>query len=134
MDEIYEKLEEILKAMVELKELLDIKKKEMDSLFRKARYCMDAESCRLKLGAVRQELTNARNENSALKTQLVLYSENFQAEQRDRERAQEKLSNVESELIIAKREVSGRITFRFAFMAKKLLPFRRLMPFFNGSI
>ena len=56
----------------------------MDSLLREARYCMDAESCWLKLGAVRQELTNARNENSALKTQLVLYSENFQAERRDR--------------------------------------------------
>ena len=67
---------------------------------------LDAESCRLELGAVRQELTNTSNEISALKAQLVLYSEDFQAERRDRERAQEKLSNVESELIIAKREVS----------------------------
>ena len=105
----------------------------MDSLLREARYCMDAEFCLLKLGAVRQELTNARNENSALKTQLVLYSENFQAERRDRERAQEKLINVESELIIAKREVSGRITFRFAFTAKKIVTFAEIDAFFNGS-
>ena len=30
MDKIYEKLEEILKAMIELKELLDIQKRELE--------------------------------------------------------------------------------------------------------
>ena len=43
MDEIYEKLEEILKAMVELKELLDIKKKELEIIEAfDARWKMDA--------------------------------------------------------------------------------------------
>ena len=43
MDEIYEKLEEILKAMVELKELLVIKKKELEIIEAfDARWKMDA--------------------------------------------------------------------------------------------
>ena len=43
MDEIYEKLEEILKAMNDLKELLDIKKKELEIIEAfDARWKMDA--------------------------------------------------------------------------------------------
>ena len=43
MDKIYKKLEEILKAMIELKELLDIKKRELEIIEAfDARWKMDA--------------------------------------------------------------------------------------------